>query len=326
MDMKRSRLSRRAVLTAGAAAGALLFMPRRSFAAATWQLHLAVPAPRAFGLLQALAPIIEKRLGETLEIVDFQTGGDDKWPLESVYAARPDSMNLLVAAAPHLVTMATYWRKDVDPSRLTKITKLTRGDSYAFIAPNDGATGLDGVKRLAKNGAMRVAVLDARSGHALFADLIGTKAGVKAEKIYVRSSDEALAAIAGGRADAAVAFSNIFAAAMAQHPRLRPLITSGAQRSPKFADVPTLWEATKDRKVDFTAAIAVFGPPGMPTTLVGRIDTALRAAEADPAAKQAATKFGYTLDPLGPQGLATDYARTVRAFKSVIPSNAAIRT
>lgn len=317
--MRNSRFTRRTFLASAAATGATLApgWAGPALADGRWRLHVAVPTPMTRDLAQAMAPALAKTLAAPVETVAFRIAPDGRWPMELVYAAKPNGGDLLIAAAPHLITMHTYWRKDLDPARLTRITTLTHGDSYAFVVARSlPGEGLASVKTLAQKGPVRVAVIE-RGGHALFADLVAEQAGIKVEMIQVQSTAAAFAAVTAGSVHAAVSFTNTVAVSP-QQAALRIVATSGDARSPKFPDTPTLWQLANNRKLAFTAVLGVYGPPGMPAAAVKKVAAAMRLASADPAIVAAGAKLGYVVEAAGPKALTADYARVARVMRNVV--------
>lgn len=309
-------LTRRAVLLSGVIMAALAARPASSRPTGPLQFRVATPTPDAASLMAALAPPVEKSLGMPVQVVPFRREPDGRWPVEVVYAASPDSLETLVAGAPHLFSIRKYSSKVLDPAALTKITKLTRGESFGLLVPKDPpGEGLGALARMARGRKLRIAVSDALNGHALFADLLGKEAGIAIEKAPVTGDAGAIAAVSTGTADAAVVVTNAFGLVSASHPDLRVLATSGAKRSSKFPTTPTLAEITAEPRLSFSVSLGLFGPPRMPAETAKRIDAAARAAAAIPSVRAAALQLGYVLDPLGPEGLAIDSVRIDRAMQ-----------
>ena len=310
--------SRRTVLLLGTGMAALGGMPARA-GAEPLQLRVAVPGADAASLMAAMGPAVEKSLALAVQVMAFRTEPNGRWPIEVVYLAPPGSMQMLVAGPSHLFSFRTYSNKSLDPAHLTKIMKLTRGESYGVAVPRDArGGGLATLAGLAKGRALRIAVIDTRNGHALFADLLGRQAGVEVQKVYEDSADGAIRALATGTADAAVINTSSFVLMRASHPDLRLLATSGAKRSSNFPTTPTLAEITGEPKLSFTLSLGRYGPPRMSEATAKRIDAAVRTAAAIPSIRQAASKLGYVLDPLGPDGLAIDFGRVERAMRGVV--------
>jgi tripartite-type tricarboxylate transporter receptor subunit TctC len=246
-------------------------------------------------------------------VVPFGSRPEAQSPIEHVYRLPATANDLLLSANPLLAAYPAYWNKDVDPGRFAPVTKLTRGDSFALIGPAGAlGKGLAGIAATAPGRSVRVATLGTRSAHGLFGQIVARRGGFPLELIAVESQEAALAQIAAGKADAAIFGTNIFAQLARRHPGLRPLVTSGAKRSPKFPSTPTLAELAAAPKLSFTLALGFFGPPGMPADTVTRIDGALRKAAGVAATQRAAKALGYTLDPLGPDGLTIDLNRDRR--------------
>src|SRR5215470_13720072 len=144
-------LSRREALLAGIVVAAVHGWPGRTMAAGPLQMRVGIPEADAAGLMAALAPPMQKPLGMPVEVVPFRKEPDGRWPIAVVFASSPDSPQILVAGAAHLFSFRKYARKALDPSAMTKITKLTRGESFGLVVPRDPpGDGLGTLARLVK--------------------------------------------------------------------------------------------------------------------------------------------------------------------------------
>lgn len=308
---KPYRIDRRRLILGGTAA--TLGVAGTARAEDGLRLWIAVPSQLTVKLASLLQPDVQASLKMPVTLVPFGSRPDVPSPIEHIYRLPATSNDLLLTANPLLAAYPVQWKADVDPQRFTPVTKLTRGDSFALIGPAGAlGKGLDGIPAIAPGRKVRIATLGMRSAHSLFAEVVARRGGFGAELIPVDSQEAALAAIAAGKADATVFATNLFALMASRAPALRPLVTSGAKRSPRYPGTPTLAELTANPKLSFTLALGLFGPPGMSAEAAGRLDAALRKAAGSPATRRAAKSLGYTLDPLGPDGLKIDLNRDRR--------------
>ncbi len=318
MTTSRS-IDRRSFIAGGAAVALTLAAPARSEDGL--RLWIAIPSQPTVKLAELLQPSLRASLDMPVTVVPFDSRPEAKAPIEHVYHLPATANDLLLSANPLLAAYPAYWNKDIDPRRFAPVTKLTRGDSFALIGPAGAlGKGLAGLAALAPGRSLRVATLGIRSAHGLFGQIVARRGGFQLELIAVESQEAALAQIAAGKADAAIFGTNIFAQFAGRHPGLRPLVTSGAKRSPKYPSTPTLAELAAAPKLSFTLALGFFGPPGMPSDTVVRLDGALRKAAGVAATQRAAKALGYTLDALGPDGLTIDLNRDRRIVSELGPA------
>ena len=107
---------------------------------------------------------------------------------------------------------------------------------------------------------------------------------------------ETVQAVLAGQVDAAAA-SSVWSAAVRQG-SLRLLCTWGAERAPRFADVPTLRESGLDIVSESPYGLA--GPRGMDPGLVRALHEALNAALHDPAHLAVLQRLDMPLRPMNP--------------------------
>ncbi len=103
--------------------------------------------------------------------------------------------------------------------------------------------------------------------------------------------------LAAKRADAAFLITvSLVPGAGAEVPPVRPIVTFGAQRNPRLAQVPTFQEAIGKPHNSITTAIATFGPSGLDAVAVKRLTTdfldAGRAAKSAPGAARLGIEVG----------------------------------
>jgi tripartite-type tricarboxylate transporter receptor subunit TctC len=114
-----------------------------------------------------------------------------------------------------------------------------------------------------------------------------------------RGSPQAIQDLIGGQID--MMFDNL--SSIGQHikgGRVRALAVSGSQRSPQFADIPTMAQAGAKlglEKYETTAWGGIVAPAGTPTEIITRLNAEINKALSAGAAKFAELSFETTLAP-----------------------------
>jgi tripartite-type tricarboxylate transporter receptor subunit TctC len=101
---------------------------------------------------------------------------------------------------------------------------------------------------------------------------------------------------------------------------LVPLAQTGATRSARFADLPTLQESGIPG-VDARAFWGFLGPAGVPAPIMARMEAALRRALEDPMVRERVVGLGIDLDPQGPEVFARFLDRQISTWGAVVREN-----
>jgi tripartite-type tricarboxylate transporter receptor subunit TctC len=126
---------------------------------------------------------------------------------------------------------------------------------------------------------------------------LATLAGeVKWVHMPLKGEAETNGHLLGGHVDAS---ANSGWAPFVDSGKFRPLVVFGAQRSPRFPNVPTLKEAGYN--MVWEGVTGFFGPKGMPKPVVNKLHDALRKGMADPAYLNVLKKLQMTDIYLNPE-------------------------
>ena len=111
-------------------------------------------------------------------------------------------------------------------------------------------------------------------------ELFKLKAGVDLLHVPFRSSPEAINAVLGKHAD--VLFDTVSVLiGQVQASNLKALAVTDKNRFPAMPDVPTVIESGVVPNYDVTSWYGVFGPPGMPLSVVAKLNETLNEIIAD---------------------------------------------
>lgn len=149
-------------------------------------------------------------------------------------------------------------------------------------------------------------------------ELLSARTGVKLTHVAFQGGAPMVNNLLGGQIPLGIDTPAEFA----EHHRagkLRVIATSGAQRAPQFADVPTLREQGVD--VDASAWFGMFGPAGMSAAVTDRLNAALQAALKAPDVVERLGKMGLTAAPGTSAEMAQRLARDKATWEPAIKAS-----
>ncbi|MBV9785875.1 MAG: tripartite tricarboxylate transporter substrate binding protein [Acidisphaera sp.] len=246
---------------------------------------------------RALAPYLEKQLGQTI-IIDNREGAGGIIGHTMGAFARPDGYTLTmvspgITAAPWLVPNVRF-----TPDDYTYIGQVT-------FVPNMVVVNADspwqGVKDL-------VAAMKADPGKIATGGISGWPSSTVAQALFLKAADVTAKVVPGfkGGADMISAvlgkhidfgFVNLNEAMpLYEAHRIRILAVSAPARAAALPDVPTF----REQGIDVTTGVwrSLAAPKGTPQPIIDRLSAALKAALADPALKQDFDKVELSVDYL----------------------------
>jgi tripartite-type tricarboxylate transporter receptor subunit TctC len=264
--------------------------------AAEPELRLVVGEARG-GEAWQLAEILADPLAEALDRpvrAESIIGDDGMAAARMVVEARPDSGMLLLADN---LLLAMNEANDAWPfaiDALRPVAKLTLGVSVALVAPAD--SDISGWQTLLEQAAqgLRLGMAERDAAHEVARALLEDEIGIRVEAVAAPDDGAMLANLAEGRTDLAVVTTNAIDRSGADV-ALRPVVTFGGERSPRYPDTPTFAEVTGDDQNDFTYSFALFGPAELPDEAAATLAAAIQGACTDPEAVLAAGAAGLPL-------------------------------
>ena len=268
---------------------------------------------------ELLKPGLEQALGARVS-VETVPSPETVQAFDRVFAARPDGRTLLVVTDAARLFYEVLAAARVKLDLMTPVAKLTDGVSLTLAATANSPV---------KDYAALTAALKANRGPKLALNGNASPSGVLAAMIEDNAGgrfadrtfdidfkiDDALRA---GSAEIGILPTPALFRPSGKPNELRALLTSGARRHPRLADVPTLAEVTGKAKLSFTAAVGLFGPPGIPAELTDALTRAVVAAAQAPAAKQGAEKASIQLSVQNAVVLRESMARAKRVINDLL--------
>lgn len=267
---------------------------------------------------RALAPLLEKVLGQPVQI-DNRPGGGGAIGTQLVARSKPDGYTLLYAA-PAVITIAPlmgnlpYAYDDIVP-----IAQTTTNPHVLAARADAPFKTVEELIAYAKANPGKVNFGSSGAGTAvhLAGEAFASRAGITLNHIPFKGLSAAITAALGGHVDIVVGLP-VAILPQVEGGKMRALAQFGAQRSPILPDVPTLQE--KGVPLALGVDLGVFGPKGIPDQIVTRLNDAIKAAVASPEFREFARKANVTPAFLP----AADYAEVVRRdlelYKELVPA------
>jgi tripartite-type tricarboxylate transporter receptor subunit TctC len=239
----------------------------------------------------------------------------------AVAKAAPDGYTLLINSNAHSVNPAIYAKLPYETTKdFTDIAPLSELPNVLVVGASSSYQTLGDLVKYAKAnpGKLNFGHAGVGSGTHLNTVKLVTAAGIDVTQVPFKGTPEVVAAILSGNVDCywvpiSAGVSNIKAG------KLRALAVSTGTRSPLMPDLATTAEAGV-KGAEAGLWFGLWGPAGMPTDLVGRINADVRKALADPGVKERLANTGNVALDMSPQEFARfvrseieDYQRVVRA-------------
>jgi len=325
--MTRFSPSRRAVVTALAAAGLLAGMGAQ--AADAWPskpITLIVPFSPG-GTTDILGRIVAKKLGDALHqtvVVDNRAGAGGTLGAGIAARAAPDGNTFFLATIAHAIAPSLYkslpydFIKDFDPVGLVATTP-----NVLIVNPKVPAKS---VKELvayiqANPGKVNFGSAGPGSTEHLAGELFRSMTGTQITHVPYKGGAPMMADLVGGQIQMALetspsALPHVRAGAV------RALAVTSARRSPAYPGVPTLSEAGV-KGYDMITWFALMAPHGTPQPVIARVHKELQAALAAPDVKAQFDKQGVTPGDMPPSVLAGFIQQETKKWGRIVKQSGA---
>ena len=239
----------------------------------------------------------------------------------AVAKAAADGYTLLINSNAHSVNPAIYAKLPYDTLKdFTEIAPLAIQPNV-FVVPSDApykSLGDFVAAARAKPGTLNIGHAGVGSGTHLTTEKFIAATGIKVTEVPFKGTPEVIAAMLSG--DVQAYWAPISAAmSLIKGGKLRPLAVSTSKRNPQLPDVPTPAEAGA-KGAESPLWFGLWGPAGMASDLVNKINADVRKALADPAVKERLIATGNDTMDMSAQEFAKlvrtemdDYARVLKA-------------
>lgn len=244
-----------------------------------------VPFP-AGGVIDTTARMLAERLQAQMKtpvLVDNRPGAGGT--IGSALAARaaPDGYTYLVGdAATQVYSPAIFKSVKYDPVKsFASIGQISYGPLVVLVGPRSQSKSLPELMNELKLGGDKVDYATNGNGSTphLATEMFKQVTGFKSTHVPFNGGPAAMTALGGG--DITYSINHIpLALSIIATGRVKPLATTGAQRSPVFPNLPTLSESGVSGYEAYSW-IGLFAPAGVPSAIQQKMSTELRAALQD---------------------------------------------
>jgi tripartite-type tricarboxylate transporter receptor subunit TctC len=252
-------------------------------------------------------------------ILDNRAGAGGAIGLMAVVHSPPDGGTLLFTTSSVTMVPTIYPKLGFDPLRdLTAISLITEVPISLAVRADHPARDLADLIARAKAapGKYTFASGGAGTGNHMAGELLKAMAGIDMLHVPFRGIAPALTALYGGDIDI------VFASASetithVRDGRMRVLGVGTPQRVPELPDVPAIGEQVPGYVA--TNWYALFGPRGLPSPMVERLQVELQKVRDDPAVRDKAASVGMTMMMAAPDVLRARIMAEVPRWRALIP-------
>jgi len=271
--------------------------------------------------LRIVAEPLGAALGQSV-VVDNKPGAMTVLAVEHVAKSAPDGYTVVAATNSIVANPAGILRSvSYDPLRdFTPITRLA-GTSYVLVVAADQPwKTLDDVVAHARANPGKLNYASGNLGGVLYGGMLQKSIGVDMVHVPYKSTPPALLELLAGRVH--LMFTDLVTAnGQVKAGKVRALLATATQRTVLFSDVPTIAETGLKGFADMPAWWALYGPAGMPSDAVERLNREITTILQRPDIRSRLLAMGIDAVPSTPQGLAEftreqsqNYVRLIKEF------------
>jgi tripartite-type tricarboxylate transporter receptor subunit TctC len=246
------------------------------------------------------ADILSRTLGPRLAerwkvavVTDNRAGATGNIGTEFVAKSAPDGYTLLFPATSFGTNPAIHAKLPFDPVKsFTPVALVATSVMSVVVSPKLGVASLREFLDAARGqpGKLHYASPGTGGVQHLAMELLKLETGVNVVHVPYKGMGGAINDLVGGHVQAGIVALQT-AAPYAQSGKLRMLAVMSAERSPAFADVPTLKELGFP-SLEVETWYALFAPAGTPATVVATVNTEVNALLAEPDLRELLAKQG----------------------------------
>jgi tripartite-type tricarboxylate transporter receptor subunit TctC len=271
--------------------------------------------------LRIVAEPLGSALGQSV-VVDNKPGAMTVLAVEHVAKSAPDGYTVVAATNSIVANPAGILRSvSYDPFRdFTPITRLA-GTSYVLVVAADQPwKTLDELIAHARANPGKLNYASGNLGGVLYGGMLQRSIGVDMVHVPYKSTPPALLELLAGRVH--LMFTDLVTASgQVKAGKVRALLATATQRTALFPDVPTIAESGIKGFANMPAWWALYGPAGMPSEAVERLNREITAILQRPDIRSRLLAMGIDAVPSSPQGLADftreqsqSYVRLIKEF------------
>jgi tripartite-type tricarboxylate transporter receptor subunit TctC len=319
-----SRLNIRAVNTLSAlAVCALVILPMASAVAAYPDHVVKIVVPFAPGggtdvIARALAQEMAKDLGVPV-IIENKPGAGTIVGAQSVAASNPDGYTLLMGTFANAVNPSLYAKLSYDPHKdFAPVALIARSFNIVVVNAASPIKSIADLIATAKADPDKLSYGTYGTGTSahLAGELFKHMAGVNLTMVPYKGAAPAISDLIGGHIQ--VMFTTVAScASLVEAGQLRALAVTSAQRSPAFAQLPTVSEAGVPG-YDAQSWYGLFAPAKTPPEIIERLNRSAAAAVQSEGLKKLSVNEGLVLVASPPDELDRYFHSEEERWRKVI--------
>lgn len=267
----------------------------------TRSIELVVPYPpggSSDALARAVAPTLEKELGQSVVVVN-KPGAGGLVAATLVSKAKPDGYTILIASSTALTLTPQIQDVEYDPLKgFTYMGLVARLIPMVLVRTDSPWKTFDELLAYAKShpGKVRYGTSGPTSGTHIALSMIAKEKGVEFVHVPFKGDGPVVNAILGGHIEVAGLFSVYRPHVKAG--KLRPLLSFMDERVKYFPDVPTVKEigVRFKGKGSVQSITGIIAPAGVDPAIVSKYEMALKKAVASEEMQKTAETLGMLAD------------------------------
>ena len=252
-------------------------------------------------------------------ILDHRPGAGTTIGAQAVAQSPPDGSTFLYTTASLAVAPAMYPRLPFDPLAFTPVSLITEAPITVVVRADHPLRDIADLvaKAKAAPGKYSFGSGGVGSGNHLAGEMLKQMAGIDLLHVPYRGSAPSMAALYGGDIDMVFA-STVETLAHVRDGRVRMLGIGAPKRIAELPDVPAIAEVVPGYAMSNWHAL--FGPPGLPGSIVARIQAELPKLRSDPNFVRVSAAAGIDMMLTSPDVLRARMEAEVPRWKKLVPA------
>jgi tripartite-type tricarboxylate transporter receptor subunit TctC len=284
-------------------------------------IHLIIPFGPGGGsdiVGRILAQALQEKLGQPV-VVDNRPGAGGTIGNEVIAHAANDGYTLGIMTAGQIIQAVMLKSLHYDTrTAFDPVAQVATAGLMMVTRPDFPANNVKELIALAKQKPGKVVFGSPGFGATqhLAAELFKQTAGVDMLHVPFRTSPEVTTALLAGNVD--VVFETVSAVlGQVQAGKLKALAVTGKDRFPAVPDLPAAIESGLLPGYDVTTWYGVFGPRGMPPTVIAKLNKTINTVIAEPEVRDRLTKAGVVVKGSTPQEFGAFMASELDRWETV---------
>jgi tripartite-type tricarboxylate transporter receptor subunit TctC len=322
--MSKNRFTRRRFSGALAVSAASVMLPALARAQPSYPsrpVRFILPFGAA-GVADITSRLAAEKLGDKLGqrfVVENQPGPGGIAAARAVLSQAPDGYTLGLVTNGTSISAAIYKALPFDPVKEFATISTIGAFDLVFASNIDSEfKSLPEFLKAAREqpGKLNVGTINVGGTQNLAAELLKASAGVNFQIVPYRGTPDVIVALLRNDVQLMVDFYAPMKPTL-EDKKIRPVATTGTQRSPFFTDVPTVAEAGVPG-YEVTSWNGLFAPAGTSTEIIGLLNKAIRDIVAIPEVKQRYADLGIEAQASTPEQLKARLAGDITKWAAVI--------